>query len=91
MDKEKALQIAKEYINKKHTTQPVSIDRRDILDMEPMEFNEYWCFNSSYEDLNPMRGDCIKLDSVFPFYLISKKTEKISLINWQEYYELKNK
>lgn len=40
MNKEEAIEIAKGYINKMNTTQPVSIDTREVLDKQPIEFEE---------------------------------------------------
>ena len=89
MNKPEALKIAKEYLNKENTKQPANIDTTDILDEEPLEFKDFWCFKSYYKDLNPMRGDGRKLNPVYPFYLISKKTKKITLANWSMYDKLK--
>jgi hypothetical protein len=89
MNKTQAIQIAREYLNKKNTTPTVSIDARDLLDEEPVEFKDYWCFKSYYESLNPMRGGGPQLNSVYPFYLISKETKEITLANWSTYDELK--
>lgn len=89
MNKIQAIHIAKEYINKKNTKQAVSIDSREILDKEPIEFKGFWCFRSYYENLNPMRGGGIQLNGVYPFYLISKETKEITLANWSKYDELK--
>ena len=88
MNKKQAIEIASEYINKRNSTQLVSIGFKEILDKEPIEFKDYWCFKSLAEDLKPMKGDWIKLNGVYPFCLISKKTKEISLINWKEYDEL---
>lgn len=76
MGEKTAIQIAKEYIHNQNSKQPISIDTREILDENPIEFLNYWCFKSYYEDLNPMRGDGIKLSSVYPFYLLSKRQKK---------------
>ena len=89
MDKLEAIQVATEYVKRLNSRQPVSIDTRNVLDKEPIEFNGFWCFKSYYEDLNQMRGDGIKWSGVHPFYLISKETKEITLIGWEKYNELK--
>lgn len=36
-----------------------------------------------------MRGDKIKMNSINPFYLISKNSKEITHINWKRYSEIK--
>lgn len=90
MDKETAIKIAKEYIYETNNKQPISIDSREIIDEDPTEFDDFWCFKAYYEELNPMRENNIKINTTFPFYLISKKSKKITLIDWSRYSSLKN-
>lgn len=90
MDKDQAIQIAKDYIHQQNTRQSVSIDAYEILDIEPKEFKDFWCFKAYYQDMNPMRGDGLKLNSVYPYYLISKTTKVITLANLTDFDKLLN-
>ncbi len=85
MDKSKAIEIAKEYLDQK----VANIETHFILDESPVEFEAYWCFNAYYEDLDPRHDDGIKISNMYPFILVSKKTGKIILGDWDTYAALK--
>lgn len=89
MTKNQAIQIVTKHTNKQNKTQPVSIDSREILDDNPTELKEFWCFKNYYEDLNSMRPDEIKLNSQYPFIFVAKNTWELILADWNKYYELK--
>ena len=89
MNKKQAIEVAKKYVFQLNAMEPASLDAREILDESPVEFADYWCFKSQYEDLDPRRSDGICLNKLFPFYLISKYSMEVSKINWEQYYELK--
>lgn len=85
MDKNKVIEIAKEYLDQ----EVANIDTHSILDKSPVEFEAYWCFNAYYEDLDPRRGDGIKTSKMYPFILVSKKKGEITLGDWDTYAAIK--
>ena len=86
LDREQALKIAREYVNKRGLDWTVNLNETsEILEKTLIELEEYWCFKTHTYNMNPMRAE----DTLNAFtYLISKVTGEIILAIDPKYNEL---